>query len=49
MVEFIQRQTHFVDKILLHIGNSSIAELLLKIISIEDLPEGQGMVMVSDI
>ncbi|KAJ3083526.1 hypothetical protein HDU99_008901 [Rhizoclosmatium hyalinum] len=44
MVEFVKSQTKSISNILLHVGNSSIAELLLKIISLEEIPEGQGIV-----
>ncbi|KAI8616148.1 SIT4 phosphatase-associated protein-domain-containing protein [Chytriomyces sp. MP71] len=44
MVEFVKSQTKSIQNILTHVGNSSIAELLLKIISLEEIPEGQGIV-----
>ncbi|KAI9337958.1 SIT4 phosphatase-associated protein-domain-containing protein [Obelidium mucronatum] len=44
MVEFVKTQPNSVSNILTHVGNSSIAELLLKIISLEEIPEGAGVV-----
>ncbi|KAI8838048.1 SIT4 phosphatase-associated protein-domain-containing protein [Chytriomyces cf. hyalinus JEL632] len=44
MVEFVKSQSKSIQNILTHVGNSSIAELLLKIISLEEIPEGQGIV-----
>ncbi|KAJ3355557.1 hypothetical protein HDU83_003224 [Entophlyctis luteolus] len=44
MVEFVKSQPKSIPNILVHVGNSSIAELLLKIISLEEIPEGQGIV-----
>ncbi|KAJ3072850.1 hypothetical protein HDU98_002773 [Podochytrium sp. JEL0797] len=44
MVEFVKSQAKSIPNILIHVGNSSIAELLLKIISLEEIPEGQGIV-----
>ncbi|KAJ3345504.1 hypothetical protein HDU83_004041 [Entophlyctis luteolus] len=44
MVEFVKSQPKSIRNILVHVGNSSIAELLLKIISLEEIPEGQGIV-----
>ncbi|KAJ3288754.1 SAPS-domain-containing protein [Rhizoclosmatium globosum] len=45
MVGFIKSQPKSISTILTHVGNSSIAELLLKIISQEEIPEGAGIVM----
>ncbi|KAJ3333829.1 hypothetical protein HDU76_002935 [Blyttiomyces sp. JEL0837] len=45
MIEFIKAQPRVLEKMLEHIANSSIAELLLKIISAEEMPDGQGIVM----
>ncbi|KAJ3283728.1 hypothetical protein HDU76_008415, partial [Blyttiomyces sp. JEL0837] len=44
MAEFIKAQPDVISRILFHIGNASVAELLLKIISIEEVTEGQGIV-----
>ncbi|KAJ3116164.1 hypothetical protein HDU96_010273 [Phlyctochytrium bullatum] len=44
MVTFVRNQPNVVKKILSHIGTSAIADLLLKIISVEEVPEGQGVV-----
>ncbi|KAJ3069576.1 hypothetical protein HDU98_007368 [Podochytrium sp. JEL0797] len=44
MVEFVKSQPDSLSSILKHVGNSSIAELLLKIISLEEIPEGHGIV-----
>ncbi|KAJ3094817.1 hypothetical protein HDU97_007546 [Phlyctochytrium planicorne] len=44
MVAFVKNQPDVVKKILNHIGTSAIADLLLKIISVEEVPEGQGIV-----
>ncbi|KAJ3099998.1 hypothetical protein HDU97_002605 [Phlyctochytrium planicorne] len=44
MVTFVRNQPDVVKKILNHIGTSAIADLLLKIISVEEVPEGQGIV-----
>ncbi|KAJ3195874.1 hypothetical protein HK101_010784 [Irineochytrium annulatum] len=43
MVVFVKSQTHVIDKILMHIGTSAIADLLLKIISVDEVPEGQDL------
>ncbi len=44
MVSFIKAQPNIVQKILTHISSSPISDLLLKLISIEDIPEGAGIV-----
>ncbi|KAI8846706.1 SIT4 phosphatase-associated protein-domain-containing protein [Chytridium lagenaria] len=44
MVNFVKTQPNVVSKLLNHIGTSAIADLLLKIISVEEVPEGQGVV-----
>ncbi|KAI8839574.1 SIT4 phosphatase-associated protein-domain-containing protein [Chytridium lagenaria] len=44
MVTFVKAQPNIIKKILTHIGTSAIADLLLKIISVEEVPEGQGVV-----
>lgn len=44
MIDFIKAQPNFVDRLLQHIANASISELLLKIISVEEIPEAQGIV-----
>ncbi|KAJ3200174.1 hypothetical protein HDU67_002256, partial [Dinochytrium kinnereticum] len=44
MVAFVKNQPNIVKKILSHIGTSAVADLLLKIISVEEVPEGQGVV-----
>ncbi|KAI9323937.1 SIT4 phosphatase-associated protein-domain-containing protein, partial [Zopfochytrium polystomum] len=44
MIAFVRNQPNIVERLLVHIANASIAELLLKIISVEELPEAQGIV-----
>ncbi|KAG0039227.1 hypothetical protein BGZ82_009172 [Podila clonocystis] len=44
MLEFIKAQPDVVPKLLLHMSTSSIMDLLLKIISMEEAPEGRGTV-----
>ncbi|KAI8998266.1 SIT4 phosphatase-associated protein-domain-containing protein [Gaertneriomyces semiglobifer] len=44
MLTFIRAKENVVKKLLTHIGSSAIADLLLKLISLEELPEGQGIV-----
>lgn len=44
MVSFIKSQPNTIQKILTHISSSPISDLLLKLISIEDIPEGAGIV-----
>ncbi|KAJ3197224.1 hypothetical protein HK101_005254 [Irineochytrium annulatum] len=44
MVAFVKNQPNVVANMLSHIGTSAIADLLLKIISVEEVPEGQGIV-----
>ncbi|KFH63156.1 hypothetical protein MVEG_11193 [Podila verticillata NRRL 6337] len=44
MLEFIKSQPDVVPKLLLHMSTSSIMDLLLKIISMEEAPEGRGTV-----
>jgi hypothetical protein len=46
MAQFVKSQPELMVHVLKHIGNSSVAELLLKIISVEEVPEGQGIVAV---
>ncbi|KAI9358621.1 SIT4 phosphatase-associated protein-domain-containing protein [Zopfochytrium polystomum] len=46
MLAFIRRQPNVVERMLRHMANASIAELLLKIISVEELPDGQGIISV---
>ncbi|KAG0215369.1 hypothetical protein BGX28_000109 [Mortierella sp. GBA30] len=44
MLQFIKSQPDVVSKLLLHISTSSVMDLLLKIISMEESPEGRGTV-----
>ncbi|KAF9959870.1 hypothetical protein BGZ70_008739 [Mortierella alpina] len=44
MLQFIKAQPDVVSKLLLHISTSSVMDLLLKIISMEESPEGRGTV-----
>ncbi|KAJ1564624.1 hypothetical protein HK096_007056, partial [Nowakowskiella sp. JEL0078] len=44
MVAFIRSQPNVVQKLLTHISTSAIADLLLKLITVEELPEGAGIV-----
>eukprot|EP00842_Homolaphlyctis_polyrhiza_P005780 jgi/Hompol1/6202/HPOL_004872-RA len=43
-IAFLRSQANTVQRLLKHVGSSSIAELILKLISVEDLPEGTGIV-----
>lgn len=47
MLHFIKSQPEVVPKLLLHMSTSSIMDLLLKIISMEESPEGKGTVQVN--
>ncbi|KAF9174623.1 hypothetical protein BGX21_002394 [Mortierella sp. AD011] len=44
MLEFIKSQPEVVPKLLLHMSTSAIMDLLLKIISMEESPDGKGTV-----
>ncbi|CAI2165502.1 5644_t:CDS:10 [Funneliformis geosporum] len=44
MVKFIQSIPNVVKKMLNHLENSAIVELLLKLISVEEYPEGAGVI-----
>ncbi|TPX46863.1 hypothetical protein SeMB42_g02679 [Synchytrium endobioticum] len=44
MVLFLREQPNMVQKLLIHIGTSAIADLLLKLISLHELSEGAGVV-----
>ncbi|RUS16783.1 SIT4 phosphatase-associated protein-domain-containing protein [Endogone sp. FLAS-F59071] len=44
MLKFIRAQPNVVSKILSHLGTSAIIDLLLTLIRLEELPEGQGVV-----
>ncbi|KAF9915210.1 hypothetical protein BX616_006660 [Lobosporangium transversale] len=44
MLQFIKSQPEVVPKLLLHMSTSAIMDLLLKIISMEESPEGKGTV-----
>ncbi|KAF9109133.1 hypothetical protein BGX27_007957 [Mortierella sp. AM989] len=44
MLQFIKAQPEVVPKLLLHMSTSSIMDLLLKIISMEESPDGRGTV-----
>lgn len=46
MIAFIRGEPDVVKKLLTHIGSSAIADLLLKLISMEEVPEGAGIVEV---
>lgn len=46
MLRFIRAQPNVVSKILSHLGTSAIIDLLLTLIRLEELPEGQGVVEV---
>lgn len=48
MLHFIKSQPEVVPKLLLHMSTSSIMDLLLKIISMEESPEGKGTVQVTN-
>ncbi|KAI9205622.1 SIT4 phosphatase-associated protein-domain-containing protein [Polychytrium aggregatum] len=43
-IQFVRSVPNFVTNILRHIGSSAIADLLLKLISAAELPEGNGIV-----
>ena len=47
MVKFIQSIPNVVKKMLNHMETSAIVELLLKLISVEEYPEGAGVIDVS--
>ncbi|CAG8565225.1 7450_t:CDS:10 [Funneliformis mosseae] len=47
MVKFIQSIPNVVKKMLNHLETSAIVELLLKLISVEEYPEGAGVIDVS--
>ncbi|KAF9942243.1 hypothetical protein BGZ67_002576 [Mortierella alpina] len=49
MLQFIQAQPDVVSKLLLHISTSSVMDLLLKIISMEESPEGRGTVQIHSV
>ncbi|KAG0322504.1 hypothetical protein BGZ99_003328 [Dissophora globulifera] len=49
MLRFIKSQPEVVPKLLLHMSTSSIMDLLLKIISMEESPEGKGTVQVHSV
>ncbi|KAG0299318.1 hypothetical protein BGZ98_010144 [Dissophora globulifera] len=49
MLDFIKSQPEVVPKLLLHMSTSAIMDLLLKIISMEESPEGKGTVQVHSI
>ncbi|KAI8823077.1 SIT4 phosphatase-associated protein-domain-containing protein [Fimicolochytrium jonesii] len=44
MITFIRKQPNVVQRLLSHVGSSAISDLLLKLISMEELPEGSGTV-----
>ncbi|KAI8824378.1 SIT4 phosphatase-associated protein-domain-containing protein [Fimicolochytrium jonesii] len=44
MVAFIRKQPNVVQQLLTHIACSAISDLLLKLISMNDIPEGAGIV-----
>ncbi|KAI8814145.1 SIT4 phosphatase-associated protein-domain-containing protein [Cladochytrium replicatum] len=44
MVTFIKNQSDVIEKLLNHIGTSAIADVLLKLITVDDVPEGSGIV-----
>lgn len=46
MLLFIKSQPEVVPKLLLHMSTSAIMDLLLKIISMEESPDGKGTVQV---
>jgi len=48
MLQFIKSQPEVVPKLLLHMSTSSIMDLLLKIISMEESVEGKGTVQVQN-
>jgi hypothetical protein len=47
MVKFIQSIPNVVKKMLTHMETSAIMDLLLKLISVEEFPEGAGVIDVS--
>ncbi|KAL2915930.1 sporulation-induced protein [Polyrhizophydium stewartii] len=44
MVTFLRSQPDTVKLMLKHVGSSAIADLILKLISVEDIPEGAGII-----
>jgi hypothetical protein len=44
MIEFLRARPTVVPQLLSHISHSSITELVLKLISLDDLPEIEGIV-----
>jgi len=49
MTAFIKKQDSILQKLLNHIGTSAIADLVLKLIAVEELPEGAGTIQVSNL
>jgi hypothetical protein len=47
MVKFIQSIPNVIKKMLSHMDTSAIMDLLLKLISVEEYPEGAGVIDVS--
>ncbi|KAF5373617.1 hypothetical protein D9758_000980 [Tetrapyrgos nigripes] len=43
MLEFIRRQPSIVERILRHVDNASIVDLLVRIIQLDDYPGGEGV------
>lgn len=44
MFEFLRARKHIVRQLLAHISHSSVTELVLKLISLEDVPDTRGIV-----
>jgi SIT4 phosphatase-associated protein len=44
MIAFLRAQSNTLDKLLKHIGCSAISDLILKLISVEELPDGEGTI-----
>jgi serine/threonine-protein phosphatase 6 regulatory subunit 3 len=44
MIDFLRARTNVVSQLLTHISHSSITELVLKLISLDDIPEIDGIV-----
>ncbi|KAI8905934.1 SIT4 phosphatase-associated protein-domain-containing protein [Gorgonomyces haynaldii] len=44
MIQFLRSQDDAVTRLLKHVGTSAISDLILKLISLDELPEGQGVI-----
>lgn len=49
MLTFIQLQPHVIERLISHIGSPAIVDLIFRIIQLDELPSGAGVLEVCEL